>query len=245
MRLRVLSLSLLSLSVVATACGSGAPSHKHPTPLSATEHEEHAVAHDKEAQISNERVEPSEEKDGTRCIDQNQEPLYSGGERTKVMMPCWTRAERNASYLRDAEAHRKAAREHREWAHHLVELEQTACSRLTQVERETSPFSRQPDILAVEEYRESGKLLGTRITLRKVKGMTKEWLVASLACQQARAAKLGYHERFMPHNPLALPSVGVSVSEKNDTIVTILRSTDPIIAAQIYGRAMRVLDQSQ
>ncbi len=246
MRLRVLSLSLsfLSLSVVATACGSGSPPHKHPAALSATEHEEHAVAHDKEAQISNERVEPSEDKDGTRCIDQNQEPLYSGGERTKVMMPCWTRAERNASYLRDAEANRKAARDHREWARNLVELETTACNRLTPTERETSPLSRQPDILSVEEYRESGELLGAKITLRKVKGLDKEWLLASIGCHQARAAKLGYDKKFMPLSPLALPRTSSSVTEVTDTTITAtLRSSDPIVAAQIYGRAARVLEE--
>ena len=241
----VVPFALLSLSVAATACGSGAPPHKHPTPLSATEHEQQAVAHDKEAQISNERVEPTQDKDGTHCIDQNQEPLYSGGERTKVMMPCWTRAERNASYLQDAEAHRKAAREHREWAHHLVELEQTACSRLTPREREVSPLSRQPDILSVEEYRESGELLGAKITLRKVKGLDKEWLLASIGCHQARAAKLGYDKKFMPLSPLALAKTSSSVNESTKTITATLRSSDPIIAAQIYGRAARVLEQGQ
>ncbi len=235
---------LVALGALA-ACGSPAAKHKHTTPMSAEQHERDALEHERAAELDEQSVEPTDGTDDTRCIDQGQEPLYSGGERTKVMMPCWTQAERNSKHMRDAEANRKAARDHRVWAKALIELEAHTCARLTEIEQKRSPLSRVPDILKVEEYRESGKLRGATITLRKVPGLTEEWLTASMACQQARAAKLGYDRKFMPHSPLSLPKTSTSVNEKADTIVVTLRSTDEIVAAEIYGRSARVLAEQE
>lgn len=191
------------------------------------------------ADLHEQSVEPIKGTDDTRCIDQGQEPLYSGGERTRVMMPCWTQAERNSKLMQQADANRKAAREHREWAKQLVELEETTCARLTEIERETSPLSHVPDILSVDEYRESGKLVGATVTLRKVPGLTLEWINASMACHQARAAKVGYDREFMPLNPLSLPRTSTSAKIDGETVVVKLRSKDPVIAAELYGRAAR------
>lgn len=243
--MRVPAFLFVALSFAAPACGAPPHPHKHTEPLSAAEHEQNALAHEREAEREQQQIEPAKGADDTRCIDQNQEPLYSGGERTKVMMPCWTQAERNASYLRDAEANRRAAADHRRWARALTAMEDQACSKLSREEREISPLSRQPDILAVEEYREGGQLLGAKITVRKVKGLGKEWLTASVACHQARAAELGYDEKYMPLSPLALPKTSVSINEEDDSLVVTVRSKDPIVAAQIYGRAARVLDKSE
>jgi hypothetical protein len=236
---------LATLGIALAACGSPTQKHKHPTPLSAEEHERDALEHERAADLDEQSVEPTKGTDDTRCIDQGQEPLYSGGERTKVMMPCWTQAERNSSHMREAEANRKAAREHRVWAKALIELEETTCARLSAIERETSPFSHVPDILKVEEYKESGKLLGAKVTVRKVPGLDTEWITASMACHQARAAKLGYDREFMPLSPLALPRMSTSVNEQTDTIVVTLRSTDAIIAAQILGRSARILAEQK
>jgi hypothetical protein len=212
--------------------------------MSAEEHEQHAKAHDAEAQVSNQQVEPqSSASNDVQCVDVGG-PLDSGGERMPVMKPCWTRAEQNASYLRSAEAHRKAADDHRHWAKELVELEQTACKDLGEIERTTSPFVRSPDILSVEEYKEDGNLMGARVTFRKVKGLSKAWLTTSIGCHQARAAKLGYAREFMPHCPLTLKHTGTSVEEKGDTVIVILRSKDPVIAAELYGRALSSADDS-
>ena len=234
---------LVALGV--TACGSPAQKHKHPTPLSAEQHEQDAIAHERAAEREEQSVEPKRGTDDTRCIDQGQEPLYSGGERTKIMMPCWTQAERSSRHMREAEANRKAAREHRVWAKALVELEATTCSRLSEVDRETSPLTHVPDILKVEEYKESGNLLGARVTLRKVRWLTTEWVTASIACHQARAAKLGYDATFMPLSPLTLPATATSVQEHADSIVVTIRSKDPVIAAQIYGRSARILAEQE
>lgn len=225
------------LPILLLGCGSSSPAHRHPAPLSVAQHEEHAQGHDAEAQISNERVEALTSAGNVECVDVGG-PLNSGGERTPVMKPCWTRAEQNDAYLRAAEANREAAREHRAWAKLLLELEETACKDLGEIERETSPFVRRPDIVSVEEYREGKALMGARITFRKVKGLSKAWLTKSIGCHQARAAKLGFPREFMPHCPLALKHTSTSIDETEDTVTATLRSEDPIIAAQIYGRAL-------
>tara|TARA_R110002096_G_scaffold143328_3_gene299221 strand:+ start:81718 stop:82497 length:780 start_codon:yes stop_codon:yes gene_type:complete len=239
------NLALLLVVLGSAACGSPTQKHKHPVPLSAEQHEQDALAHERAAELEEQGVEPKRNTDDTRCIDQGQEPLYSGGERTEIMMPCWTQAERSSRHMREAEANRKAAREHRVWAKALVELEATTCSRLSEIDRTTAPLTHVPDILKVEEYKESGKLLGARVTLRKVRWLTTEWVNASIACHQARAAKLGYDASFMPLSPLTLPETGTSVAEQADTIVVIIRSTDPVIAAQIYGRSARILAEQE
>lgn len=243
--MRVSAFLVLTLSLSAGACGPAAQKHEHPTPLSAEQHEEDAKEHERIADLEEQGVEPTKGTDDTRCIDQGQEPLYSGGERTRVMMPCWTQAERNSKHMLESAANRKAAREHRAWAKRLVELETTTCSRLTVIERETSPLSHIPDILAVDEYRENGALSGAKVTLRKVPGLTLEWVNASIACQQARAAKVGYDRSFMPLSPLALPKTSTSAKVVGETVIVTLRSKDPIVAAEIYGRASRVLAEGE
>jgi hypothetical protein len=241
-RARVPRPRYLLLALVFAGCGGPAttatPAHEHPEPISAQEHEVQAKEHEALADESSGNVEvASTGGDQVQCVDIGG-PLESGGERMPVMKPCWTRAEQNTSYLRAAEAHRRAAADHREWAHLLIEVEKEACSGLGEIERKTSPFVRGPDILSVEPYNEGKTLRGARVTFRKVQGLSKPWLVKSMSCHRARAAKLGFAQDFMPHCPLTLKDTATSVVETPDTVVVTLRSTDPIVATEIYGRAL-------
>lgn len=227
-----------TLGFFLVACGSRPPAHTHTEPLSAVQHEEQAKSHEAQAQVDRERVESAERGEEVQCVDTGG-PLNSGGESMPVMRPCWTKAEENAAHLRAVQRQRKAAAEHREWAQLLREAEAEACEPLSQSERDTSPFMRSADILSVEEYREDGNLMGARVAFRKVPGLSPDWLRSSIRCHQARAAKIGYDENFMPHCPLVLERVGTSVSENDDQIVVTLRSTDPVVASQVYGRALQ------
>ena len=225
-------------AILLVACGgSPAPHHEHPEPLSVAQHEEHAQGHEAEAGVSHERVDPYSSGDQAQCVDVGG-PLESGGERMKVMKPCWTSAEQNASYLRAAEAHKSAAADHREWAKQLVEVERVSCGELGEIERSTSPFVRGPDILSVEPYTEGQQILGARVTFRMVKGLTKQWFLKSMRCHRARAATLGFARDFMPYCPLALEHTATSVVEDAGTLVVTLRAESPLVGAQIYGRAL-------
>ena len=231
------------VALLLAGCGSSVPaSHEHPEPLSASEHEQHAQAHEAQAESSTERVDPEAVgANQVECVDTGG-PMHSGGERIPVMKPCWTGAEQNASYLRAASAHREAAADHREWAQKLVDAELEFCQELGEIERSTSPFVRGPDILSVEAYNEGKTLRGARVTFRKVSGLSKDFLIKSIKCHQARAATLGYSRDFMPHCPLALAHTGTSVTENANTVVVTLRSEDPIVATQLYGRAMHAAE---
>lgn len=223
------------------ACGGKAPAHQHPEPLSVSEHRTQAQEHDDAALAAEQRVGESpagQAGEKVVCVDTGG-PLSSGGERTKVMRPCWTQVNRETALHKIAEQERKAAADHRAWANMLIEVEQSACESLGEQERKTSPFTHQPDILSVEEYRESGALRGAKVVFRKVPGLTKEWIATSFYCHQARAAKLGYDSEFMPHCPLSLENTSTNVEDQNDVIVVTLRSEDPVIAASILGRAQK------
>ncbi len=225
------------LALLLLGCGSRPPKHVHPEPLSASEHERQAKEHEAEAEVTQEKVEPVSGRGDGQCIDSGV-PLTSGGETIQVMKPCWTQEEQNASYLRTARAHRKAAADHRRWAHLLIQAEQESCEGLGESERAVSPFERTPDILEVEQYAPSGQLMGASVTFRKVVGLSKDWLAKSIACHQARAAKLGYEKDFMPSCPLAAGPASVSIVEHADTVVVTLRTKDPVLASSIYGRAL-------
>jgi hypothetical protein len=235
-------MTLLLVPLVLAGCGSTAPKHKHAEPLSVAEHEQHAQAHEAEASLSHERVAPYESGGNeAECIDIGG-PINTGGERTKVMKPCWTRAEQNASYLRSEAAHRSAAKDHREWAQQLLDVERVSCAGLGEIERATSPFVRGPDILSVEPYMEAQEIRGARVTFRRVRGLSKEWLLRSIRCHRARAATLGFDKAFMPFCPLALEHTASTVVEDAATVVVTLRARDAVVGAQIYGRALRAAD---
>ena len=87
------------------------------------------------------------------------------------------------------------------------------------------------------QYKEDGELRGAKVTFRKVPGLSVEWMSQNVRCHQARAAVLGFDEKFLPYSPLTVKGAAVSVSESTDGIVVTIRSSDPIAAATIYGRA--------
>lgn len=243
-RLRRAGLLLAALlSALFLACGSNVPAHEHPEPLSVAQHEEQAQAHEEQAEIDSEKVESHLKGEEAQCIDIGG-PLNSGGERTPVMQPCWTKSEQNAEYLREAARQRKAAQDHRHWAQLLVEAEAEACGPLSTKDRSIGPFMHYHDILSVDEYKEGGKMLGAVVTFRKVPGSSLEWFKASIRCHQAWAAKIGFDPSFLSSSPLALEKVGTSAVEVDNTIVVTLRSTVPTIAAQVYGRSLRAMESA-
>ncbi len=232
----------MTLCLVTVSCAGPQKNHEH-TPLSVDEHRRQADEHDVQADINRGRMESGSGEGAVdvRCYDQGP-PLNIGSEKVAVMKPCWTRPEENAAYARAAEREHKAAKEHRAWAQLLIDVEQAACKGLGEVESHTSPFLRKPDILSVEEYRESGELHGAKIRFRKVKGLSKDWFGKSIRCHQARSATLGYAKDFMIHCPLVLEKTSVSITEEEKSVTIILRSTDPVVAAEIYGRSLRATE---
>ncbi len=232
----------MTLCLFIIGCGGPQKTHEHTT-LSVDEHRRQADEHDVQAEINQGRMESGSGEGAVdvRCYDQGP-PLNIGSEEVAVMKPCWTRPEENAAYARAAERERKSAKEHRAWAQLLIDVEKTACQGLGEVESHTSPFLRKPDILSVEEYRASGELRGAKIRFRKVKGLSKDWFGKSIRCHQARSATLGYAKDFMTHCPLVLEKTSVSIIEDDTSFTITLRSTDPIVAAEIYGRSLRAAE---
>lgn len=226
------------LIIALLGCGSS-PRHSNPhNPLAASEHDQEARVHAGEADRSEAQISPDTQapSDSVTCIDSGV-PLSTGGERVDVMKPCWTNQGNNDAYREAAAHHRKQAQKHRENAASLREAERLACAGLGEDERSQSLFFHAEDIAKVERYNEDKTLRGAKVTFRKVPGLTKEWANKSIVCHQARAAALGYDERFMSYCPLVVEGALVTVRETPSTIVVTLRSRDPIAAATIYGRS--------
>ncbi len=231
------------LSVVLTGCGGGSrPAPEKP--LGAAEHLTEAQRHDRVAAQHEDEAEVLERQGATpvlTCIDQ---PLagvpYSGTEPLQVMRPCWR--------TDDIETHRRAARQnsreaadHRRAARELRVAEQQACAGLGEEEIAHGPFWHVDDIAVVERIDEGGELRGARVVFLSVSGLSPAWLERAIACEQARAAVIGYDQRASSTSPATLPHVKAEVRPVPGGIAVMLRSPDPLVAAQIYGRASYLL----
>lgn len=208
------------------ASASACASHPQPHDTSVVGHEQAARAHDQ----------ASETATTTTC----------GGART--VGPCWTVPSPGA-----AEAHRKAAAEHRAAAAALVAAETQACTGLSEDDRATSPLERRDDIASVDplvETSESSKggktarQVGATVTLRAVPGLTSEYLQRLVECHLARNAALGHAVPEMPDCPLVPKGVTARVRSAGTGFAVDVRSDDPDTAREVLARAKRLVAAS-
>ena len=230
------------LSVLLAGCGGGKPAPEKP--LGAAEHLAEAQRHDRVAAEHQDQAVTLERQGAmptVTCIDQ---PLagvpYSGTEPIQVMRPCWR--------TDDIETHEQAARlnireaaEHRRAARELRVAERQACAGMGEEEIAHGPFWHVDDIAVVDRIDEGGELRGARVVFLATSGLTPEWLERAIACEQARAAVVGFDERTAPASPATLPHVKTEVRPVPGGIAVTLRSPDPVVAAAIYGRASYLL----
>lgn len=227
--------------VAVAACGGGSPAPVAPAqPLSVQEHlaeaqEQEQTADELEASARGAESRPVDVVCGdTVLADQ----VSSGGERLVTMQPCWT-AERSA-----AERHRATAKNlradaaaHRERARDLLAAEQASCATMTAAELDHSPFAHVEDVVAVTPIRDSDRLRGARISLRKVEGLTAEWLRSAIACHQARAAVFGWSPKYFSHDPTLVAGAQATVEDGGDTLVVEVRAGALDVAQIVHARA--------
>lgn len=148
------------------------------------------------------------------------------------------------AHRREAQEHRRLAGEHRAKARDLIDAERRSCAELDEDTIVHSPFYHREDILTVEAIRKDGEIRGASVTFRKVRGLTSEWMENALACHLARAAAMGFKD-FMPDSPASIRGASVAVSPHGDTIIVKIQATDGIVGAAIWGRALRLLDDTE
>ncbi len=230
---------LVLIGLSGAACGSKSTPVQLPAPnVSVQDHLAESERHNAQASAEHSAGQ-GESPDGGPVFTCADDPLesvsYIGGEAYKVMRPCWTER-KNSWHQSEEKRHRKEAAKHRAMADLLVKAEGQACANLGEAEISQSPLTRGADILSVKPIYKGDQLQGAKVVLRKVPGLTVDWLERSLRCHAARSAALGYPTTFMTSCPMSLPSVTASVSEEGKGIVVTLHSGRDEIAAATLGR---------
>jgi hypothetical protein len=243
--------TLVLVAGLSFACGADAKSDTMPPRrLSATEHHNEALRHDREAS-ERERVAQAGTGEsaggGTAshgCFDQPV-PIPDpelGGEDVPVLRPCWSAEIRPTSDSeRESSQHRRQAARHREEAAALWRAERQACAGLGQDEISHSPFFHRADIERVEPVRSGSRVLGARVLFRQVRGLDAAWMRKAIACHQARAAALGFPPRVMSYCPLMVAPTHATVEPRGDRISVTVTAERDEDAAAVLGRAQALL----
>jgi hypothetical protein len=245
-------MAILALgAAVSAACGSDARSDTMPPRrLSATEHHNEALRHDREA---NQRVAqaPVGESAGAGtasygCFDQPV-PIPDpelGGEDVPVLRPCWSAEIRPTSDSeRESSEHRRQATRHHEQAAALWRAERQACAGMGQDEISHSPFFHRADIERVDPVRSGSRVIGARVQFRQVRGLDAAWMRKAIACHQARAAALGFPPRVMSYCPLMVAPTSVTVEPRGDRISVTVTAERDEDAAAVLGRARALVSK--
>lgn len=238
------TMRFLSLILIAACAG---PAHTAPPPLAAQEHLAEADRHDADARALEQRAAEAE-KLGTpsqyTCGDVAlTEMATSGGERLRILPPCWSGEA--ATIERDramALRLRADARQHRAQARSLVTAKQQWCAGLPASELDHTPFDHHEDIATVRAEREGNRIRGARIRFAPVKGLSADWLRQTLTCHQALAAITGYDPTHMSTCPSVVAGAETTVVEHPYGLEVVIRAADDAAALIIYERAEALLD---
>ena len=161
---------------------------------------------------------------------------------------CWTSLTRptEASRLL-AETERNDAIARRAASAALAAAELTACSEVTEQDRDQSPFDHTEDIVevsAIKDYLPSSlgyvphpQLAGAVIAFRALRGMTEQRLQRILDCHLARGAAVA---DTLPEGPLALPGIAARVVPDGDRFNVELRATHAATAREVLARAQKL-----
>ncbi|HET7545259.1 MAG TPA: hypothetical protein VFK05_35580, partial [Polyangiaceae bacterium] len=213
--------------LVACAADPGTKPHD----MSAAQHEAMAKNEDTEAASHAAQHDPNATETTTRCSGK-------GG--------CWTwTSNPTAEHNDEAQHHHQLAQKHRAASAALVEAEKSACSGLSDDDRDISPFAHREDIQSVSDYTEEAKagrgtttkVVGSTVVFRAVPGLTAEWLQRVVDCHLARAAAVGHDMPEMSYCPLMPKGAKAKVvSTGNGFAVDVFADDAPTIA-EIKKRA--------
>lgn len=214
--------------------------------MSASNHEAEAQGHDKTADEHAAAYDPNATK-RHRCGAGDASSKFAPSE------PCWT-SETNptAEHLKEAEAHRKMAADHRAAMMVLRDAEVKSCSGISDADRDESPFSHRADIVTVTQLetpspnpKTSTKLVsGASVTVRAVAGLTKEYLQSMVNCHLARNASMGFAMPEMAWCPLAAKGATANVESTNGSFRVDIKGDNEQTGLEIWKRAHALVPSS-
>ena len=238
--MRSMILVFVGLITSTAACASTPGAQPHD--MSAAQHEAMASADDKSAAAHAARYDPAASTDRpARCAaGAGQIDAGDGG--------CWTSAiNPTAEHKTDAARHRKMAADHRAASKALRDVEASACSGLSDIDRDMSPFAHREDIVKVEPLGAGGspkappRTAGAIITFRATQGMTAQWLQRLVDCHLARSAAMGHEVPEMEYCPLMPKNVKARVTTEGAGFIVEVRSDDSESAKEILKRAQALV----
>lgn len=228
--------------VPAIIAGCASSPGTRPGDMSASRHEVEARTHEDDA-ASHDR-----DGDAARSTDRPACPPVGGvGGRGSGI--CWTSAAQATSdHVAAAEAHRRAAAEHRAASRALREAEARACDGLADADRDTSPFARTEDIVAVAPLTRPVRRGETRVptatgvivTFRTVPGLTTERLQRLVDCHLARNAALGHEPGDMDECPLVPRGASAHVTATREGFEVAVRGADDKAIDAIVERGQKL-----
>jgi hypothetical protein len=238
----VLNHTLLIVLLMSACAGPGTqpPEPPHNEPLSTDEHLAEAQRHDRVADEQS-RIKRNSEGAPIECFDTPVPGLEIGGEDARPMQPCWTSVESPTEKdQRIAQWHRKASRDHRERASSLVSVEKQSCGGLGEDSIAMDPFHQRRDLVSVKDVGGKNTPKGVEISLKKVTGLSAEWLLRVCQCHQARGAAVGFTSTFMPTSPLTVGPSQVSAKESQDAFSITITTAKEAFGDEIRRRAHKL-----
>jgi hypothetical protein len=214
--------------------------------MAARDHVAEAERHEADARDLDEQAAALERKGPTRatCGDVGLTELAtSGGERLRILPPCWSGEVAAVERDRTLAAQLRAdARQHRTAARAMVTAKQQWCAGLPASELDHTPFDHREDLVSVRAVMEGDRVRGARVRFAKVSGLTADWLRQTLACHQSIAASSGFDPTYLATAPSLVAGAETTVVDHAWGLEVIIRAADPAAALAVYGRAEALLD---
>ena len=228
----------LILSPLGLGCSSAGT---QPQAMSATQHEAAASQEQRASEAQGGQFAPE-----TSAADSTCRPVRGGAN------ACWTsQMNPTAEHEAQAQNHRTLAAQRRAASEALRTAEASACSGISEEDRDTSPFDHREDIRSVSPLKEPNKngrtisyrMAGSEVAFRAVPGMTEEWLQRVVDCHLARNSAIGHETAGMEMAscPLTLLGTEASVRSVGDGFAVVIRANDDKTAQQILQRSEALL----
>lgn len=225
--MRILTLVIPGLVLLAACAATGT----QPQDMSSAQHEAMARREDQNAAAHAAQYDPAAKVNRGRC---GTTPLTGD--------ICWSSiVNPTASHVKQAEEHRQLAAQHRGASRVLVEAEARACTGVSDLDRDMSPFAHREDIAKVEPSVAAPNGVpqkgGATVFFRAVPGLTVSSLQRIVDCHLARNAALGHDVPEMTYCPLVPKDVTARVTTIGSELAVEITSTDPTTVQEVLRRA--------
>lgn len=235
--MKTIIINTIAITCSAVVLGCGAPAGTQPHAMSASEHEAAAKQEEQQGEAHGDQFDPAATASKESC----------GPARARGSV-CWsTETNPTAGHAKDAGHHRELAAKHRAASAALVSAEASACSGISEEDRDVSPFMHGADIRSVSPLQEevktakvvSHRVAGAEVMFDAVSGMTAEWLQRVVDCHLARNAALGHEAAAaeMPSCPLTPRGAQARVRSVGDGFAVAIRADDAETSKEILKRA--------